>query len=418
MPFMMPKKSNLVMLALALGVLVLASGALSTGALAQHEERTQEQKDTAEAIRKLQEEQKERALDPFATTLDPVDEPDHPEAEEHGLDRPSTLDPRKATRSPGAADSHGAADPQGADSHGAAAHGADAHGEDDHGGGHSSIPHLQNLLIGWIAPLLPESVAHNLELFVNPIYSLTVALVLALFFISLSKKLSARFPGRAQMAVEIVFGGLYSLFEAIIGPTARRYTPYLGTLFVFILANNLVGMLPLGHAATSSFAQTTFALGLMTFLYVQGIAIKENGLLGYLHHLAGSPKTAMDWGFSLLLFPLHVLGELIKPLSLGLRLFGNIFGEETLVATMVILGYLLMKVIGGIVLSGDAAVWGYLPGIPLQLPFYFLGLLSSTIQALVFTLLSTVYIALFLPHGHADDHGHADEHAAAEAHGH
>ncbi|MCK9997261.1 MAG: F0F1 ATP synthase subunit A, partial [Candidatus Krumholzibacteria bacterium] len=297
------------------------------------------------------------------------------------------------------------------EAHSAPAHG-EAHGDADdhseaHGGGHSSTPHLQNLLIGWIAPLLPDSVAHGLEEYLNPIYSLSVALLLSLFFILLSKKLSSRYPGRTQMAVEMIFGGLYSLFEAIIGPTARRYTPYLGTLFVFILVNNLVGMLPLGHAATSSFATTTFALGMLTFLYVQGIALKENGIRGYLLHLAGDPKTGMDWGFSILLFPLHVLGELIKPLSLGLRLFGNIFGEETLVATMVILGYLTMKAIGGIVMDGDAAVFGFLPGIPLQLPFYFLGLLSSTIQALVFTLLSTVYIALFLPHGdHAEAHGH------------
>ena len=293
-------------------------------------------------------------------------------------------------------------------------HGEAAHGDaDDHGGGHSSIPHLNNLVTGWIAPLLPDSVAHGMEEFLNPIYSLGVALLLSLFFIGLSKKLSSRFPGRTQMAAEMIFGGLYGMFEAILGPTARRYTPYLGTLFVFILVNNLVGMLPLGHAATSSFASTTFALGILTFLYVQGIAIKENGIVGYFLHLAGDPKTPMDWGFSILLFPLHVLGELIKPLSLGLRLFGNIFGEETLVATMVILGYLLMKAIGGIAMDGDAAVFGFLPGIPLQLPFYFLGLLSSTIQALVFTLLSTVYIALFLPHGDHGDHG---DHA--EAHGH
>ncbi len=302
-------------------------------------------------------------------------------------------------------------DAHAADSHAAPAHGEAAHGEADaHIAGHSSIPHLQNLLTGWIAPLFPDSVAHGMEEYLNPIYSLTVALLLSLFFISLSKKLSSRFPGRTQMAAEMIFGGLYGMFEAILGPTARRYTPYLGTLFVFILVNNLVGMLPLGHSATSSFATTTFALGLLTFLYVQGIAIKENGIVGYFLHLAGDPKTGMDWGFSILLFPLHVLGELIKPLSLGLRLFGNIFGEETLVATMVILGYLLMKAIGGIAMDGDAAVFGFLPGIPLQLPFYFLGLLSSTIQALVFTLLSTVYIALFLPHGDHGDH--------AEAHGH
>ena len=106
----------------------------------------------------------------------------------------------------------------------------------------------------------------------------------------------------------------------------------------------------------------------------------------------------MDWGFSLLLFPLHLLGELIKPISLSLRLFGNIFGEHTLVATMVILG-------GGVMVGLTGS--DYIPGLPLQFPFYFLGLLSSTIQALVFTLLATVYIALWLPHGdHGEEHGH------------
>jgi F-type H+-transporting ATPase subunit a len=299
------------------------------------------------------------------------------------------------------------------DTHGETAHGEDAHGEaahgEDHGEGHSSIPHLQNLVTGWIAPYLPDAIAHNLKAFIDPIYSLFVAFLLALFFIGLSRQLDARKPGRRQMAAEMIFGGLYSLFQAIIGPSARRYTPYLGTLFIFILCNNLAGLFPLGHAATSSFNSTTFALGAMTFLYVQGIALKENGILGYLHHMAGSPKTAMDWGFSLLLFPLHLLGELIKPISLALRLFGNIFGEDTLVATMVILGYLSVKALGGIFLPDNSAVFGFLPGIPLQLPFYFLGLLSSTIQALVFTLLATVYIALWLPHG---DHDHA------EAHGH
>ena len=405
------RRNKLVILALALGVLVIASGALpnvlSSNALAQDDHKKAHDELTAGEQKKLQAEHSKRqpdprALNPYTTTVypDELDTADSHGEIQHGVDT------HGEQTTPGEESAHG---------EGPAHGGPHGEAEGDHGGGHSNIPHLQNLLIGWIAPLLPDSVAHNMELFLNPIYSLTVALILALFFISLSKKLSARFPGRAQMAVEMIFGGLYSLFEAIIGPTARRYTPYLGTLFVFILANNLVGMLPLGHASTSSFAQTTFALGLLTFLYVQGIAIKENGLGGFLHHLAGSPKTAMDWGFSLLLFPLHVLGELIKPLSLGLRLFGNIFGEETLVATMVILGYLLMKAIGGIVLAGDAAVWGFLPGIPLQLPFYFLGLLSSTIQALVFTLLSTVYIALFLPHG---DHGHSDDHAAVEAHGH
>ena len=286
--------------------------------------------------------------------------------------------------------------------HGEAVHGDDAHGEVGHeaiheAGGHdehSSMPHLPNLLT-FISLVVPENVANILTEWTNPIFAFIVIIVVSLFFITLRPKLDPRSPNRTQMAVELVLGSLYGLFQQIIGPTARRYTPFLGSLFLFILLNNLFGMVPLGHASTSAFNTTTLALGVITFVIVQGIALKENGIGGYLHHMAGSPKTGMDWGFSLLLFPLHVLGELIKPISLALRLFGNIFGEDTLVATMVLLG---AGITYGLVGSD------FVPGIPLQFPFYFLGLLSSTIQALVFTLLATVYIALWLPHG--EEHGH------------
>lgn len=281
----------------------------------------------------------------------------------------------------------------------ATAHGEEAasHEGTEHGSEHGGMPHLPNL-VSIIGQFLPENVALVMEEWIDPIFAFLMIIITSIFFISLSKNLSARTPSRTQMGVEMVLGGLYGLFVQIIGPTARRYTPFLGSLFLFILLNNLFGMIPGGHAATSAFNTTTFTLGLITFFIVQGIALKENGILGYLHHMAGSPKTGMDWGFSLLLFPLHLLGELIKPVSLALRLFGNIFGEDTLVATMVLLGAgVMFKLTGS----------GLVPGLPLQFPFYFLGLLSSTIQALVFTLLATVYIALWLPHGdHAEEHGH------------
>ena len=310
-------------------------------------------------------------------------------------------DDTPATETESHADPH--ADPHAApaDAHAADTHAADtngeAHGDDAHGAEHSSIPHMANL-VAFISPYLPAVIGDNLTAFVDPFFSLIVIVLLALLFVSVSRNLSSRNPGRLQMALEMLVGGLYGLFQTVIGPSARRYTPFLGSLFIFIWINNLFGLVPLGHAATSSFATTTFALGLMTFFYVQFYALRLNGIGGYLHHLAGSPRTGMDWGFSLLLFPLHVLGELIKPISLSLRLFGNIFGEDTLVATMVILGYLLMNLI-----PGTESISAYMPGLPLQVPFYFLGLLSCTIQALVFTLLATVYIALWLPH---EEHGH------------
>lgn len=273
-----------------------------------------------------------------------------------------------------------------------------SHDAEHHDEAHSTIPHLKN----WVALIAggmkdahgqPTQAARLLERFVNPIFSLVGVLVLVLVTARLYLRRSAD-PGRLQMAIELIFGGLYSLFQAIIGPSARRYTPYLGSLFLFIWINNLMGLVPLMHSSTSAF-NTTFSLAICTFCLVQGVALKENGVLGYLHHMAGSPRSGLEWGFSVLLFPLHLLGEFIKPISLSLRLFGNIFGEDTLIATMVILGTGLLAGIG-------------LPfGIPLQFPFLFLGLLTCTVQALVFTLLSTVYIALMLPH---HEHAEQEEH--------
>jgi F-type H+-transporting ATPase subunit a len=328
----------------------------------------------------------------------PAGQPEHAEAEA-----------TPAVAEPGAP--HGAAatgEAPTAGVHGEAVAGEHAAAATAHGGGHGTgMPHIPSALTFIEAKLPPEQAA-RLKSLKDPIFSLLMALILAVFFVLLSRKLDARRPGRTQMAVELIFGGLYSLFHTIIGSTARRYTPFLGSLFVFIFCNNLFGMVPLGHSSTSSFANTTFALGMLTFLYVQGIALKENGIGGYLFHMAGSPKTGMEWGFSLLLFPLHLLGELIKPISLSLRLFGNIFGEDTLMATMVLLGSgIVFKLTGGL---------PFVPGIPLQLPFYFLGLLSCTIQALVFTLLATVYIALWLPHGHHEEGHHAEgQHAEGHA---
>ena len=195
----------------------------------------------------------------------------------------------------------------------------------------------------------------------------------------------------------MVIGGLYNMFHEILGDSARRFTPYLGTLFIFVLCNNLFGLVPLGHSSTSSFVNTTLGLGLMTFLYVQYVGIRENGIGGYLYHFAGQPKSSVEWIFAALIFPLELMGELIKPISLSLRLFGNIFGEDTLIAVMVVLGVQLMQFILSLV--GGSAVAGWFPGIPFQVPFYAIALIGSTVQALVFTLLSTIYISLMLPHG-------------------
>ncbi|MEW5796122.1 MAG: F0F1 ATP synthase subunit A [Candidatus Zixiibacteriota bacterium] len=259
--------------------------------------------------------------------------------------------------------------------------GEEAAAEGAGAGAHGGAPHLPNL----VALLFgPDSVANH---WVNVIFAFVIGVVLS----SVSMTVYARrkmIPGKLQNAVEMMVEGMYSFIESILGHDAKKYVPYLGSLFFYILLMNWIGMVPLGHSPSTSL-NITASLAILTFLYAQWTGVTRLGFLGYLHHMAGSPRDVISWCMVPLLFPLHIIGELAKPFSLALRLFGNITGEDTLVAVFVGLGI---------------AILAFSPvGVPLQLPFYFLGLLLSTIQALVFTLLSTIYILLMLPH---EEHGH------------
>jgi F-type H+-transporting ATPase subunit a len=244
--------------------------------------------------------------------------------------------------------------------------------------GPPALPSLVELLFG------PHSLAEH---WVNVIYAFAVGVFLSLVCMRVYAK-RQMIPGKLQNAVEMMVEGMYNFIESILGRDAKRYVPYLGSLFFYILLMNWIGMIPLGHSPSTSL-NITASLAILTFLYAQYTGISRLGFLGYLHHMAGSPADVIGWCMVPLLFPLHIIGELAKPFSLALRLFGNITGEDTLVAVFVGLGI---------------AILAFSPvGVPLQIPFYFLGLLLSTIQALVFTLLSTIYILLMLPH---EEHAH------------
>ncbi len=297
----------------------------------------------------------------------------HDDDHGHGQEATTQHDDHGSDHAAAAHDDHG-------DAHGDAAHG-DAHGDDHHGEHHDPY-HLPNFIgIGF-------NIAHGWA-WLDPMFSAIAAVIIMTLLMSVTAKRTDT-PGRLQMAVELLMGGLDNLVHAVVGHGHRRYVPYLGTLFIFIWINNLMGLVPFFHASTSAI-NTTAALAICTFIYVQAIALKENGPLGYLHHMAGSPRSGVEWAFVPLMFPLHLLGEFIKPLSLSLRLFGNVMGEDKLIAVFIVLG------------AGMLASTGLPVGIPIQVPIVFLALLTSTIQALVFTLLSMVYIALMLPH---EEHGH------------
>ena len=273
-------------------------------------------------------------------------------------------------------------------------------------GGHEAGPREFDNLVTVVAKALNLPISHDHKKLGNVdsvIFSILVALVLCVIaWVAARDK--GLVPGPFRNAVEALFEPVYNGIVDILGPKyGPRYVPFLGSLFVYILAMNLFGIVPLMKAPTSNL-NVTFALAVTVFVYVQYTAISELGFLGWLDHLAGSPRSPIEWGLVPLAFPIHLIGELAKPVSLSCRLFGNIFGEDMLLVGFAGLGITLMTTLG----LGAVPV-----GVPFHFVFLFLALLTSVVQALVFAMLSTIYFLLMLPHDH--DHGHDHAHAE-EAH--
>src|SRR3989338_8659946 len=152
---------------------------------------------------------------------------------------------------------------------------------------HEGLKELAN----WVT-LLNEywhgSIAHFLHQWENVIFSLTAALFLVgITFLATRKK--SLVPTPLQNAVELAVESLDNLITGIIGPRWRAYVPFVGTLFLYILIQNFMGLVP-GMKAPTSSLNTTVALAVCVFFYVQGIVMKENGIIGYIDHFMGSPR--------------------------------------------------------------------------------------------------------------------------------
>jgi len=211
----------------------------------------------------------------------------------------------------------------------------------------------------------------------NVIFSLIIVGIVSGIAYAAARK-PAWVPGRLQAAVELFAGTLDEFVCGILGPKGRKYIPFIGTLFIYILFMNLFGLVPFMKSATASWS-TTLGLALCVFVYVQYTALKELGFLGYMDHLMGQFRggLALTIVIPLMVFVLHLISELIKPISLSLRLRSNIWGDDLLLA----------------VLAGFG-----LKGIPLLFINTLLALLTSIVQAVVFALLSTIYFALVMKH--------------------
>ena len=170
----------------------------------------------------------------------------------------------------------------------------------------------------------------------------------------------------ARNSLEIFVEWFVGFIEGLLGHKGRQYVHVYATFFLFILAANLVGLLPGFSPPTSDF-NVTFALGVTSFLVYNYYGFRAKGA-GYLKHFLGP-----IWWLAFLMLPLELIDNFVRPVSLALRLFGNMTGD-----------HLVLEIFTG------------LTKIVIPVLFYMLGAFVSLIQAFVFTILSVIYLSLAL----------------------
>ncbi len=177
-------------------------------------------------------------------------------------------------------------------------------------------------------------------------------------------------PVKGQNFFEAIIQGMINFMEGVMGPEGPRYFPLIGTLGFFIFISNLGGLVP-GFMSPTSNLNTTAACAIVVFITYHAIGFRKHGL-GYIKQFTG-PIPAL----APLMLPLELIGHLARPLSLSVRLFGNIKGEDLV---LLILAFLVP----------------YFVPVPMML----LAIFTSLIQAFVFVLLSMIYIAGALQEAH------------------
>lgn len=179
--------------------------------------------------------------------------------------------------------------------------------------------------------------------------------------------------------VEALGQAMYSTAKTVMGEeSAKKYFSYIIFVFFFILINNLIGVLP-GSMSPNQNLNTTLALGIFTFVYFNLQGIRAVGFVNYMKHFAG-PMPAL----ALLIFPIEIISVSVRPLSLALRLRGNMDGDH------LILG-----------------IFSELVPYIVPIPFYAMGIFVGFLQAFVFTLLTMIYIGMATAH---HDHGDHESH--------
>lgn len=284
---------------------------------------------------------------------------------------------------------------------------------------------------GLAAEKLPLEILGGIDWLTNSILVALIVVGIVLFFARRATKDVKLIPEGPQNSFEAIIEILYSTVEEIVGPKmVAKIFPLLAALFLFILTANWFGLLPgvgsIGFGEKAGFltlskiqepllrpatADLNMTLAMAVIFMVLWLywSVQEMGVGGFLKHMFGV-KGGLRGAMAIALTPIffgvgliEIVSIAFRPVSLSLRLFGNVFAGETLLATMITLGDILHL----------PKVVGYVMSIIIPIPFYGLELLVGLLQAMVFTLLCAVYVALSTSH---DEEDHEDHEATTNEH--
>ena len=200
-------------------------------------------------------------------------------------------------------------------------------------------------------------------------YTWFVMAMLALFSFLSTRRMNI-LPGRFQNVMEVIIGGFDSLLTGTMGHEGRKFFPLIATLGLYILTSNLLGLIP-GFESPTANLNTTVSMAVVVFVMTHIVGVKVHGVK-YFKQFMGPV-----WWLTPLMMPIEIISHLSRPLSLSVRLFGNIMGEDIVLAVVLLLVPLLVP-----------------------LPVFALMIFTSIIQTLVFMLLAMMYIAGAMEEGH------------------
>ncbi len=216
-----------------------------------------------------------------------------------------------------------------------------------------------------------------------------VVVLLTALSLFVRSRLSVENPGSLQILLEDVVGGLIGIMNEYMGPKGARYLPLIGTIGLFIFTANMLGKVP-GMMSPTANINVTLGCAITVWVFYHLMGVREQGLLNYLKHFAVMPGAPI--AIAPLVLIIEVISHVSRVMSLSLRLFGNVFGEE-----MVVL------IIGSLV-----------PFVA-PLPMMVLGVVTGTLQAFIFVMLTIIYLAaaVHTDHEHENHEHEAGAHASA-----